>query len=626
MLKDKDVDMSERKVERVLQYMYPNYSTMTPREKWAAWKKLRPPRRIRNYDPVVASSLKIDLRCTEKDFPVSVRLCKPSQLKVEEVKDVLPIKVSPVCRWVGQTPFPIGSRPQKFRYFSREFVSFLNETKDIKDYRHVLKDMPEQFIACGAWPTLVRELERFGEQVPHTFSWGEYSRGFFVRKDRLIMPRILRKPDSLEIYSQPINPKADPGLITRKEFGSTKAKCFGAVSHIAKMLYDKTAIKPTQDLSLWHIGGRERRNKLVPGTKVRSRPVWMPEMSSSLLAQLYSRPIMSGIQNLQGQSLDMEVMCGSSFNHNGWDKFRKRFVRKLNIIHADWKNFDSSIVEEVMVLAFGIARSCYPEDEVIDNHFLFIASGFIHKQVALPGRFIYMISKGVPSGSSFTTIIDTLCCWIVWSAIMNKLVGKECRDLDMALYGDDSMVTLPVNFSLPPKIEEKILMWTGMVVDPFKVSSFESIHVPEDNSSFLKTVSYHGLPGRNTADVTQILMYPTKQNKGWYDNSEKVTSMLHSSPFNMEATEMIIAYRNFCITKALGRGRPPPEWMVGQEARDSIENTYIKLACCTNIPPFDQRPAPSSWGVEQTIVGGYDKYWWGEKAKLNRLLKSIHNM
>jgi hypothetical protein len=191
-------------------------------------------------------------------------------------------------------------------------------------------------------------------------------------------------------------------------------------------------------------------------------------------------------------------------------------------------------------------------------------SGFIHKHVAIPGRFIYLISKGIPSGSPFTTLITTVCCWLNWSVIFNKF---NINNANMSVYGDDTYVGLDTDVVIPDDIEEQITKILGMKVDPFKVSVFSDDAHPELAANFLQTYDYYGLPGRDVDTIFRILSTPKNRSKGYYDNSYKIVGTIYTGPGNMEATQLILDFRDWLRRKAFSKiGLKPPPRMVGEKA------------------------------------------------------------
>jgi hypothetical protein len=389
---------------------------------------------------------------------------------------------------------------------------------------------------------------------------------------------------------------------------------------ISKEIYDRSAKDVMQDTSLWSIGGRERPQSLVEdGKQVRSRAVWMPELCTSQMSQIYARPIQRMLQVLQkGNKHVIELACGNSFYNGGWDKWCKRYQKYHNILFADWSRHDQTVVEETMVVAFAVLRACYPRSEKIDNHFLFIMSGFIHKHTAIPGRFIYLISKGIPSGSPFTTLVTTVCCWLNWSIIFNKF-GID--DVDLSVYGDDTFAGLPIDVEIPNDIEDQITRILGMKVDPFKVSTFVDYNHPHLGANFLQTYNYYGLPGRDIDTVFRLMSTPKNISKGYYDNSYKIIGTIFTGPGNMEATDMILHFRDWLRIKAFAHfGLDPPAKMIGSKAADLTFRLAMRNYFTINVSWHDKERSVLYWLDKET----YASYTRAPRTHVERLIKQYY--
>jgi hypothetical protein len=315
-----------------------------------------------------------------------------------------------------------------------------------------------------------------------------------------------------------------------------------------------------------------------------------------------------------------ELMCGNSFYNGGWERWTKRYSKYHNILFADWSRHDQTVVEETMVVAFAILRACYPPSKKVDNHFLFIMSGFIHKHTAIPGRFIYLISKGIPSGSPFTTLITTVCCWLNWSVIFNKF---GIKDVDLSVYGDDTFAGLPLDVTFPDNVEDKIFELLGMTVDPFKVSVFSDDAHPELAANFLQTYDYYGLPGRDIDTIFRIMSTPKNISRGYYDNSFKIVGTVFTGPGNIEATDMILHFRDWLRIKAYSNiGLDPPKTKIGEKAAQLTFRLAIRNYFQINSKWYDKERSVLYWLDKET----YSSYSTKPRNGYERIVYKYVNM
>jgi hypothetical protein len=621
-MKNEDFQKNEKSRDKALKFMYPNFDTMNEGEKREKWKAHKPSRYVTTYDPVVENGC-VNLREVNTPFPVDVKMKTGSKIP-KEILDVLPIKPSPVCKWVGQTPFPIGSGPQRYVEGEPTFREFLKESPQ---YHYLQRgDNLDMISVKGSWQTNSIDVKMAATDTKRELTHDKLMAAFKKRCHRLILPVITIQPQREHIASTPVNPDTYPGLITSKLFGSTKKKAFDGGVEVTRLLWDKISLKVRQDVSLWAIGGRERPQCMVEdGKAVRSRGVWMPEFSSNQISQLYSRPIQAGLQVLQKTRTDMELLCGNSFYHGGWGKWVKRWKNYTNVLFADWSRHDQTVCEETMVVGFSILRACFPESDRIDKHFLFIMSGVIHKHVAIPGRFIYMISKGIPSGSPFTSLLSTVCCWLEWSYIFWMLDIEE--EIDLGVYGDDTIAGLPDSVVFPPNMEEKAMQWLGMKLDPFSISLFQDDDHPELAANFLKTASYYGLPGRSVDDIFRILDAPKNRSYGYYDNSYKIVGTLYTGPGNFEASKLVTDFRDWLRRKTFkNKGVDPIRNSVGEKAawftyRQSFRNYYTD-----SIPWVDKELPVLYWLAKESYVEYNRDFESRENKRILSAMRAINSL
>jgi hypothetical protein len=539
-------------------------------------------KKVITYDPIWENDC-ANLRATIKLFPKT-----PIKNGVipSDVREALPIMTSSKCRFLGFTPFPIGFMPQKIWYEDPKWNNFNSKA----GLNYQTKDTFSPAYVGGSWPTNSVDIKKAAEFIPHKIT---YEKIITVLEERICdfhLPS-LPMPDRESIGSLPVNPKANPGIISSMMFGNTKKKAYVMGTKMTYWIYDMLSHKLFPDSSLWTIGGRERfATKTYTGESVRSRAVWMPEFCSTQLGQLYSRPISDGIQKLEKQRTT-SLLLGFTFYWGGWERYKQRFSRTLNVLCADWKRHDQTVSEETIVAAFSLLRSCYPDSKVIDNHFLFIMSGFIHKNVAIPGGFIYKISKGIPSGSPFTSIVTTLCNFIEWSLIF-KRIGVS--DYDMGVYGDDLICSLGNHVKLPSDLPDIVLDELGMNIDPVSTSVFEDLNIPSEGANLLQTYSFYGLPGRLTDRIVNIIQCEKKRSKGYYDRSMGINGSLYTGPGNLDSNNILFKYR---------------DWLRGEANRING----------TSIVTFDMGKRAWAISFKSSVSNYYQKLTFGDTTWINPL-------
>ena len=116
-------------------------------------------------------------------------------------------------------------------------------------------------------------------------------------------------------------------------------------------------------------------------------------------------------------------------------KWAAQFKYWLSI---DYSKFDQSISNWMIRDAFDVVRAAYSKDPDFDEElFKIVREDFINKVIILGENKLYESEKGVPSGSMFTQIIDS---------IVNKLMIKTymysigIAEFEMMIMGDDNII------------------------------------------------------------------------------------------------------------------------------------------------------------------------------------------
>ena len=113
--------------------------------------------------------------------------------------------------------------------------------------------------------------------------------------------------------------------------------------------------------------------------------------------------------------------------HNGWKSI-------------DYSKYDQSIPAWLIHDAFDLIRAAFKNDKYFDEElFKIVRNDFIHKVFLDPTLGPVESHKGVPSGSMFTQIIDTLANILMIETYMRS-VGVD--DFEMMIMGDDNLIYL----------------------------------------------------------------------------------------------------------------------------------------------------------------------------------------
>jgi hypothetical protein len=142
----------------------------------------------------------------------------------------------------------------------------------------------------------------------------------------------------------------------------------------------------------------------------------------------------------------------------------------------DFSHYDQSVQAWVISDAFDILRELFRQDADFDETLWnVIKHDFIHKCLYGPGGKLYFSRNGVPSGSMFTQIIDTLCNFIM---IESYLISRQLDSSDMVIMGDDNIffTDCPINLD---DMQNYMHHTYGMTMHPHKCSVGTNADAPD---------------------------------------------------------------------------------------------------------------------------------------------------
>uniref|UniRef100_A0A2V0RB80 RdRp n=1 Tax=viral metagenome TaxID=1070528 RepID=A0A2V0RB80_9ZZZZ len=502
-----------------------------------------PGRNVQHFD-----SRMIDGKAVRKCWNVKLPKGKLSDMngKIKpEVREALLIKPSRVAKLVGTAPFAVGSGPPKVTYPDKRWYQFLTERPEYAESWDPVEC--ERASVSGVWETQHRDVQSLCDPIEHSMTYESLLAGLKARGDLISLPVCKAINCDSPMYVE-TNPKAQTGSVSSRLYGKTHETADKFMKPIACSILRVLKHKLVFDTSLWSLGGRARRQKINEDAPLRGRIVAMPDGVPKIIGLTIASLIYAGLKVLNyGNPFNECQICRTDFHGNFYshtDRFESGGVRT---IEADASKFDASTCEETMVVAFGILRSCFPDSDFIDHVFLYIMSGTITKNLVIPGRFIYRLTKGVPTGSPFTSILDTLVNFLAWSDYLTKYHPRHARRAFCVFFGDDTLVNIPDDMGFDiDQFEQRFAKYTGYSLSPCEIKSFHSPNW-EKRPSFLKTIPCNGLPARLITDAMISASIVRRRNNTRCAYRDMVTGLAFAAPFNFHALDYIFDYREWLL-------------------------------------------------------------------------------
>lgn len=348
------------------------------------------------------------------------------------------------CLFLGRAPVSMGDRPTRVcipGLYAIDFANILNRVY------HVGKGLHDCAVVSGNFATNLPYFQNMASNPSGCASkppTREEMRAvvralsFHLRLPKLPGPNM---EDALRLD---FKPKAHPGFrFMHFLHETTKLKAARSAYEVFKYYWGLSGNEETVPNHFWTVGAREKRiEDIKDGEPVKTRGVLMPEFWFQMFESVYSRPVELSIQSFKSGC----IYLGHGMSSGGYRRYAKDLDYGAFVIEGDFRGYDTTLQPHVMASAFGIIRACYPDLPYITKHFLFLASGFINKFLVIPGGFVYKLMKGIPSGSSFTSLVGSLGTAIV---LMDMIIhyplfkrrGVFPTTLRMCVSGDDFVIS-----------------------------------------------------------------------------------------------------------------------------------------------------------------------------------------
>jgi hypothetical protein len=557
---------------------------MPSREYWDAseeernnfFEKTWPGRKVYHYDYKMEKGAvveNVEVKYLPKNSQKLTSRCKKGEKpRVRpEIREALWIKPSRTALLKGITPFSVGHQPQKYSYMDGRWFGFLRSPLGAKyPYDPLYHD---RVGVGGAWPTQKVDFQKMCDPKTYTATYEDYFKALEVRGDKLLLP-VCSKPTVGDVFMAKTNPKSFSGVVCSRWFGRSHKIADGRMKPVAAELFSKVTKKLTADTSLWGIGGRSRRQKQWKDGPLRSRCLLMPEGVTKILGLSVVQRVYDALSQINFNNCISEIRIGGNDFHGSYFSFSDKWADGNDIIEADISCHDGNSSEESMVAAWGIVRGMFPEGRDMDSLFLYMMSGFVFKNVVVPGRFVYRCLSGIPTGSPFTSLIVSLVNWLNWSLLLAKENTPEAAlGSDVAVFGDDTLVK--------PHPDCEVSMWDtkawcdkfqnviGHTLDPCRLVNSKSSD-DESKPSFLKCVPINGLPCRLLKDTMLFCSQIRKSNRSDLRYANLIKTLQYSGPFHPQGSEFLMAFRRYLLIRHIEvqpyAARPPDiyKWATAQ--------------------------------------------------------------
>lgn len=219
------------------------------------------------------------------------------------------------------------------------------------------------------------------------------------------------------------------------------------------------------------------------------------------------------------------------------------------IASLDYSQFDSRVPSFIIRIAFNLIRELFQFSSFEHRLFDFIINYFIHTPIHLYDR-VFQKHRGIPSGSSFTSIIGTVSNMLISHYLMEVPRGYHIM-LGSVWLGDDSRMRLKIDDGLTTKVVLTTLISSalrlGCIVNEDK-SDISSINTNKNYlGSFLSRRLYlHGEYIRFDFDKFLASFFiPERKVKTSYEAYIRIIGYMWAYGFNPIAYDFLTSQLNY---------------------------------------------------------------------------------
>lgn len=257
----------------------------------------------------------------------------------------------------------------------------------------------------------------------------------------------------------------------------------------------------------------------------KTRLVWMAPLATTLLASRFSAPI--------HQSLERVLPLAYGFNSvEKGARISGLTSRFRQVLSLDFSGFDASLSRFLIKDAFLILKTHLDLDASDEALYQRLIDDFVHTRIVTPSGDMYRVHGGVPSGSPFTSLVDSVCNVLACQYAWIRLTGKALSADNLWVLGDDVIICTDSTITL--RMLAQAVRGIGLAVNVTKSGVTRSSDRGSEPVHFLGHYWVNGRMHRPIRELVLRLVFPER----WHKQS-KARSMARFISMMADAYEMI---------------------------------------------------------------------------------------
>jgi len=364
-------------------------------------------------------------------------------------------------------------------------------------------DLDDRVDNKSVWSTdeLFTRLNEFGRPMrfsPVEDAWKHaYRKTLNVFGSKGVKLRALRESDQL---LKAVRLSKSAGLPTLRKKGEVFSK---ELRRMERIRDDRCAPPPC---IAYH---RVQHGEKGPKTRL----VWGYPLSMTLLEAQFAAPLIEHF---------LRVQSPMAFGYRKADLWARMIplTRRERLLGLDYSKFDSSVHPQLILMAFTVLSTWFTAEDRKDGRWDKMVHYFIHTPILMPDGYVYRKHRGVPSGSYFTQLVDSIVNYFILQYMAYRFGMKA----DGLVLGDDSLIYVEPKFG--DKKDFGFLREGGFGLQAVaaivaeigvEVSVKKSrYYVGRDRQAihFLGHVWSKGYPHRDARDLAKRAVYPERYRQG----------------------------------------------------------------------------------------------------------------
>lgn len=244
--------------------------------------------------------------------------------------------------------------------------------------------------------------------------------------------------------------------------------------------------------------------RVQPGASgPKTRLVWMAPLPTSIIGLAFSKPVQEAMARNRPYIWGLQ-------KHEEGSILAEMAGRYRYVYSVDWSQFDASVSPSLINDMFRVVRSVLDLTDREDKLFWSYVNDFIHTRIVLPDGNVYQVHRGVPSGSAFTSMIDSMVNVYLMNYLWVRLTGHALQHNQLVVMGDDAVVASNERVELADLA--RIALECGFKLNVEK-SVIASAHDDGLEINFIGHVWKHSRPRRAHRELITRMALPERHAK-----------------------------------------------------------------------------------------------------------------